>query len=357
MGTSRFQRFISYFYLVITKYKLKENIHSKRSEILFFNSYEKVFRKDHYLIFKKLYDKVSKENNSSKLEYKRGINFLFLEILINLFKSKGNILKLIEIQMIKVVREINFKNIEFIVVFCDTSPLQNYIVNFAINKGIKTMSLQHGFYPDIDNFYWNRIYMASNSDYFGAWDQKTINLFNNKSSIKRKYLKVGPISINEKQTNKNKNSSIKTIAIYSVGKDQQDVNRYLVSLYKYFKKNTGLNIIFISHPRFNFIDRFAYSLKNGIFFRDNSLKKRKYDYHFVLNSSVWLELELNNESFLRLDDFYLKKVEFKVLLNEMYLNKNQLESFNKNLRIHFKSSEESLTTINNFILNKEYHVF
>ena len=237
-----------------------------------------------------------------------------------------------------------------VVVFCDTNPLQNYVVDLAKSKGVKTLSLQHGFYPDIDNKYWRRIFLASNSDIFAAWDLKTISLMNKFSFFDRDYLKVGPINIHEKVDYNKTNSKIESIAIYSVGKDQKDINNYLESFYKYLKVKGKWKVTFISHPGFNFLNRVLSSLKSNVHYKRNSHKKRNYDFHFVINSSIWLELEQNRERYLRLDNYFKNKIMFDEVLNSM-TSFNSKKVYDKDLRVPFRSSKESINIITEFIMN------
>lgn len=352
IGESKYKRFFVFFYFLMSKYKVQNLTECKKEcENLFIISHEKIIRKDHIQMFNILFEKNIKQDNSVKIEYKRVFNFSLLRIFKQLIESKGDIFKISQFQMNEVTEKIKYKNIKNLIVFCDTAPLQSFIVSFFNKKNVKTLSLQHGFYPEIDNKYWNRIYMATNAKYFAAWDEVTINLIKNNSSNKKKFLKVGPINIHKKNINKNKGKEINKIAIYSVGKDQMIINDYLIDFYKFLKIETKIKPFFICHPRFNTVDRFFNSLKSGVKFRNNKYKYKNYDFHIVINSSVWLELENNNEKYLRLDELYKNKESYMEILNR--INSFEKTKMKKsNVRTPFTTSEKGILEIVKFLKNE-----
>lgn len=350
---TKIRKILSCIYLNITQYKLVSNEGSVRAEYLFIISHEKIVREDHLKVFTKIFNHVidKQKGDCLKLEYKRVFGFS----LGRLYKSKFNLHNLLKEQMNEIVKDINFQGLKKVIVFCDTSPLQNYIVEYCYNHDVETLGMQHGFYPIPNNDYWRRVYLASNAHTFAAWDNQTLGFMNQYSrGRKRDFLQVGPININEKKINKNNAelSVLKKIAIYGAGIDQIEINNYLVDLSKYIKNNSDLEVTFICHPYFKLIDRIKHTIKTGVSHESNKRKHDNYDCHIVLNSSVWLELEQKNLRYIRLDTVYLNQIPLVEVLKKIY-NSNSLSDIDNNdnsLKMPFCSDEEALMKISNFIL-------
>ncbi|WP_044418059.1 hypothetical protein [Halarcobacter anaerophilus] len=354
LSGSRIKKILKYIYLSFSKYKLVKKDGTFDSEYLFFISHEKILREDHLKIFESVFQSYKKYSNEQccKLEYKRVFSFS----LSKLIKAKFRLYKLLEIQMEEVINSIDFTNIKNLIVFCDTTPLQNYIVEYCHKKNIRTLGLQHGFYPSpLNSKYWRRIYLASNSDIFVAWDKQTIDYMSLYSkNRKRKFIKAGPITFNIEKNNTTNTEKVKKISIYSAGIDQKEINNYLVKLTKYIKENSKINVTFICHPYFNFYNRVINSIKTGIKFEKNSKKNDNYDCHLILNSSVWLELEQKQCRFIRLDTMYYEKDDLSTILEKILDKKFNSSNLNdSNLRIPFCNSDETINKINKFLSTGE----
>lgn len=311
----KFKYFFGLVFLFITKYKI--NTCSQNSkEIVFIINYEKTARYDHIDHFKYIYDSTNTAlgYHVSYFEIKRVLNWNILELINSLIKKKS-FFKIINDQMSEILKAIHDSEIKKVVLFCDTVPLQNYICDFYNKINIETYSLQHGFYIPDDNKIFELVYKASNSKNFFVWDRRTLKyMLKHKGGQCRNFIKAGPFSksvYSNSIIKRNKNSYIKNIAIYGCGKDQVSQNKYLVSLYKYLKMNTGFKIFLITHPLIKPLSRLRMSINHKVFFRTNKLKSNQYDLHLVLNSGVWLELEEQGERYYLLNDLYTKDVSHK----------------------------------------------
>lgn len=353
---TRFRRLLAYAYLYFSKYKLvnTDKASLSKCKYLFIISHERLIRNDHLSVFEQVFNESEKLKPKEvlKLEYKRVLSLTFSNFLL-LF-NKSDVYDLLKCQMDEVLEGINFSAVKNLTVFCDTSPLQNYIVEYCNKIDIQTISMQHGFYPLANNDYWRKVYLASNAATLAVWDQQTMDCMIKYSTLKRKrfFLKVGPISSgNRLKKNSLNRNRLERIAVFSCGIDQKEANAYLVSLVKFIKDNSNLKVFFICHPFFNVINRVNYTLKTGIVHYHNRLKCNNYDCHLVLNSSIWLELEQENLKYIRLDEFYAIQEDFKKVLEYIYSYQYMNNVKDDTLRKPFYGSEQALKVISSYITN------
>lgn len=278
---------ISLMYRSHSKYRIK--LHSeKQGEILLFINNEYRIRKDHFEQLKYIQQHLfSLGIDSTMISAKRVFRpFRFWDYQ----KQFEHIFKLVK-------QTNHFKKV---VVFCDSVPLQTYIVDQFNKLGVETFSLQHGFYAEDSNKVFRNVYRSSNSKNFFVWDERTLK-FMTKHNPTRNYVKVGP-HFYKNHVDRNKSFSDR-IAIYGCGKDQSSENTYLCKIYNLLHF-TGYKPIFIAHPKFNVIDRLNFYFKSKIWISKNKFKNKSYKFSFVLNSSVFLELQSNNENYFLLNTNY-----------------------------------------------------
>lgn len=295
---------------------------SKSSSILLLINNEFNLRKDHLEQITTIHDKLLELGYDSllvtavrKLSFNKSDSLIdqFEKVYINLFN--------------------NFKKV---LVFCDSVPLQNYLVYKFNQSNIETYSLQHGFYLDDLNEVFLKVYIASNSKNFFVWDYRTLKNFN-KHNPNRNYIKVGPHCkkyykpiIDNKIVNK--------VAIFGCGKDQILENIYLSKIYKSLLL-TGHDPIFICHPKFNLIDRIKFYLSNNVLASRNIKKHSSYRLSLVLNSSVFLEIEEKGDNFFLLNKYFSQNI-FPTHEELFEINRN-----NDKILKPFHGKEESLKII------------
>ena len=311
-------------YKKFSKYKLtyKGNVNS---EILLFINNEFFLRKDHFEQISTVKNKLLEQGYESLLiTAERKLSFNTSNSVVDQFE--------------KVFKDIN-RSYKKVLVFCDSVPLQNYIVEKFNRLNIDTYSLQHGFYLEDSHKVFFNVYRSSNSNNFFVWDDRTLKNMK-KHNLNRNYIKVGP---HHKQHSKDKNKIITDkVAIFGCGRDQENQNKYLAKLYKFLLSN-GYNPIFIGHPKINLIDRIKFYFLNKVWIHKNKAKSKSYKLSLVLNSSVFLELEENGDNFLLLNSHFEKKIlptikelfEYKIpqykLLTPFYKKNEALQLIIKNL--------------------------
>jgi len=353
---NKIKKNLAFIFIIFSEYKIIHKEIGKKTNTLFFISHEKTFRKDHSDIFYSVYSNCNQPNNSMDyIEYKRV--FSFKNFNFNLIKQilclKFSISNFLEKQFLSVYQYNNILEYDQIIVFCDVSILQNYVINkiHSDNVNVVSLSMQHGFYPLENSKYWRRVYLTSIAKVLAVWDKETLNWMNKFKGIKeKKYIKCGPINRNKKNTfNQFDFSNANSVVIYSGGKDQIDTNEFLYSLIKIIRINTNKNISLISHPNLKFYNRLYFTLKSGIKHLPNSFKNKKYDFHIMLNSSVWVELERRGESYFRIDYFYQNNYNVDEVFSSLINNENKNIL---NYRIPFLNDQEAIDSICNYLSNK-----
>jgi len=291
---------------------------SLESEVLLFINNEFILRKDHYSQLEEIYDNLISEGvNATIISAKR------------VFAPRINTTYVKQFE--KVFHQIGAKYSK-VIVFCDSVPLQNFLVARYNDLNISTYSLQHGFYIEDSNEVFLNVYKSSNAKNFFVWDKRTLK-YMTKYYPDRNYILSGPFVKNDGFNPRDLKVSNKyEIAIFGCGKDQNDQNKYLSDIFLKFKEY-GYNPVFISHPKFNIVERFIFSLKYKIPFKSNKYKNYKYKLAFVLNSSVSIELSQNNQPFVVLNSYFSSNKSLDVNLimntNEVYFDKklNDLTPF------------------------------
>lgn len=275
-----------------SQYKIK--LHSEtKSEILLFINNEYRLRKDHFEQLKYIQQYLlSLGLNSTMISSKRVFHpFRFW----NYQKQFDYIFQLI-------TQTNHFKKV---IVFCDSVPLQTYIVDQFNNLGVETFSLQHGFYAEDNSDVFKKVYQASNAKNFFVWDNRTLK-YMKKYNSDRKYIKTGPHYKSDFKPKVRPKAKSK-IAIYSCGKDQIKENIYLSKLYIELQSQS-ISCILIAHPKINLFEKMNFYFKYKVWMSSNSNKKYSYTNSLILNSSVYLELEELGENYFILNEHYLKNI-------------------------------------------------
>jgi hypothetical protein len=353
---NKIKKIFALIFIIFSEYRIVRKENGEQKNTLFFISHEKTFRKDHSDVFYLVYSNCNKKNNSiSYVEYQRILSFknINLNLIKELVFLNFSISSFLKKQFLFVYQDNHIIDYDKIIVFCDVSILQNFIINkiHCDKKNVPTLSMQHGFYPLENSKYWRRVYLASVAKVLAVWDEETILWMNKFKGIKdKKYIKCGPINLNKKIALKKFDfSNANTIAVYSGGKDQIKTNEFLYSLIRKIKISTNKNISLISHPNLKFYNRLLLTFSSRINHLPNGFKNKKYDFHIMLNSSVWVELERKGESYFRLDYLYQNNNGVDDVLSSLVNNLNQNSL---NYRIPFLNDNEAIDSICNYLSNQ-----
>lgn len=202
------------------------------------------------------------------------------------------------------LRSIERSNLSGLVVHCDTTVIENYLVSFAQKLGVKTASLQHGFYPvSSTSKVWEVEYRNSNSDCFIAWDYSTKN-------VKSRYVHVhqdihvagcwfGNFS---HDVNKNLLDKIKHSGLIVFLPHQEHFSEFYMALAmaSFAYGNCGISVKLKAHPatrtRFieDFIGKFNLDFSTNdkqlidpvsVYIRSSAFSAAENDYVLLLSSS------------------------------------------------------------------------
>lgn len=321
--------FLGYFQRILYKFsKYKYYVKGDEgSNILILINNEFIQRNDHYKQAEVIFDALISSGEKVKFVSARRVLSLSYN---NSFQK----------QFENVYLEID-DDFEKVLVFCDSVPLQNFIVNKFNQRKVQTYSLQHGFYAEDNNKVFLDVYKSSNSKNFFVWDERTLKYMRKHNPL-RNYIKVGPHHSNNLK-NKNK-PLVNRIAIYGCGKDQKSENIYLCKIFNMLSSN-GHDPIFIGHPKFSVIDRIIFFILNNVWVNQNKEKYHFYKLSIVLNSTVYLELENNNEPYFIINDHFQKKI--LPSLNELFEQKKLETNFLK----PFLTKEKSIKLIIKNLVN------
>lgn len=261
---------------------------SLNSDVLLFINNEFNLRKDHYHQLEEIYTNLNKGGVKAVLISAK-------RVIVPTISTSY------EKQFENVFNEIGTK-FKKVIVFCDSVPLQNFLVTQFNDLNITTYSLQHGFYIEDSNEVFLNVYRSSNAKNFFVWDKRTLK-FMNKYNSNRNYILSGPHAKNNFDSGDLKINDKYQVAIFGCGKDQKHQNKYLSDLFLKFKE-CGYNPVLISHPKLNVIERIILSLKNKTPFKSNKYKNYKYKLALVLNSAVSIELSQNSQPYVVLNSFF-----------------------------------------------------
>ena len=308
-------------YKKFSKYKLTYH-GSRNSEILLFINNEFILRKDHFEQIWSIKNKLLELGYESLLiTAKRRLSINKSDSLIDQFD--------------KVYTDLN-NPYKKVLVFCDSVPLQNYIINRFNVLDINTYSLQHGFYLEDSHKVFLKVYQSSNSQNFFVWDDRTLKNLK-KHNLNRNYIKVGPHHKKHFKPTKYK-KPVEKVAIFGCGKDQKFENIYLSKTYKSLLSK-GCDVVFIGHPKFSLIDRIKFYFLNKVWVSRNKAKSKSYKLSLILNSSVFLELQENDNPYFMLNKHFLEN---RLPTNEELFKSNVAQD---ELLKPFLKKEESLDLI------------
>jgi len=302
-------KILACLYICFSKYIIVESSRTSNANIKIFINFDYLTREDHLKLLKEIRDRLDLDYDAKTdfFHVKRSLSFDVFAGFMNLIRC-ANLFNIFARQMRDITNKIYSDKYEKVLVFCDSVPLQNYLCSIYNSKNVATYTLQHGFYVDDENSVFRGVYQSSNALNFFVWDKRTLKYLE-KFGVgkKRRYIECGPIFGSANIRSDNKEERIREIAIYGCGKDQVEQNKYLFLILKHMQRRYDLNVEFVSHPRFNFFDRVIWSCKNRIKLHPNMRKKKDYDLHLVLNSSVWLELSARDCKFYILNRSFEQK--------------------------------------------------
>ena len=313
---SKFKNTLSYLYLVYTNISITTE-KNNNARVLMAIGFDRVIRKDHLSQFTTYMNILTKHSIPyDKCHYRRKYTLFSKAQLANIyfiFKSRFNLRTFLNYQFKYATSRIDIKKYDKIAVFTDTAPLQNYICHLASKNNIKSYTFQHGFYPQVKEKYWRRIYRCMNAEYFFVWNQATINNSQGLVQKKRKVIKFAPIGFNKSfisRSYKLDSQSHTDIAVYFCGIDQEPKNIYLAKFCKALEKGDQYRVHKYAHPGFSPSDIKHYKSKHGIVFAE---KGTACDLNIVLGSSIWIELASKEKDFILLDQYYEKRINLSTL--------------------------------------------
>jgi len=297
-----------------TKYVLKKNYSEKVILCFTFISNK---RKDFQTLFENVINTIDKKNilcekKTFIFDYYVLHNFLCLFIwLLQLrtysipLKDKLIIIrKLLEILRLKRFLAKNAKkisNVSALLVFNDSLPSGNYLVQFFKKKGIKTATLQHGIILAPRNGVSNVDFVGlellnSNSDYFLAWNNFTREeaLEAGLSDEKVKVLGITKCINLENRIINNTESNV--FGVVLDGEFTAENNPILISIAKELAEKLDMRFILRIHPRMD-INRYNSLLNDTRYFAGYSDKKdniftymTQVNFSIIANSTVYIEM-------------------------------------------------------------------
>jgi hypothetical protein len=285
------------FFLLITQYKIKEEVCSKGGILILYAS-DRVPRLDHIDSMRLIESKLNyTPDSASFVSICRVIKFDIRFIVRNIF---CDIEKIYISQVLDIGNSIKLETYQSLLVHCDTVPIQSYFVHLANELSLETYSLQHGFYPKPEtSAQWMAEYTNSISKNLFVWNVETEEYFSHYSPI-RNYIKSGPFA---SRIIKISNSKKKKNFFFTPSKYDHEMTLFLI---QFSKKYDSQEKYFVCHPNYNLIDKIKLYLKTGVrvlhSIENDTINSNSTCY--CINSSVWVDLHLNDISYIVLDDYY-----------------------------------------------------
>ena len=338
LNKGRIKRFFIFIYIVLTKYKCISSLRTK-STICFFINHDLIIRHDHINIFNYISDELNKRLNIpvNYFRFERKFNWLFITSLFFFLKSR-NLYSLMESQFNDVIENISTRGFQKVIVFCDTTPLQNFVCDFYNERNVDTYSFQHGFYIEDFNETFKEVYKASNAANFFVWDERTLFFMRkHKGKKERNFIQAGPINTKAAKLDRVYKINNSDIAIYGCGRDQIKQNLFLLELTKIIISEYKRDVHFICHPKFSLSLRIKYFLKHKVKLYPNRFKYADYKLHLVLNSGVFMELREKGKPYLLLNDYFDQKISLIDVCSNIF-NKEPIHNHNS-LRPFFDEKE------------------
>ena len=301
-------------FIVFSRYELFYSDCSENDSILLFVGFEKVSRKDHFSQHKMLFNAINdKKRYASIVGFRRKLSLVSLQSFFKLRSVKNLAFR----QMEEAFAELDILNYKKCLVQCDIVPIQAFVVTKCNILGLETFSLQHGFYPKpTTSKQWLTEYECSDSKVFFAWDSLTISFFKsvNKS---RKYIEAGPFLSDEEVLVPSQEQDGRIVVFLPSKSDFKEV-AFLIRLGVEYLHH-GEDVTFACHPNYTAWNRLFLKLKYGIQVKTSSFKKllNQEDICFVLNSSVWVDLELNGIKAIILDETFYCNRSFNVNFHDL----------------------------------------
>jgi hypothetical protein len=293
--------FLAKIFIIFTRYDCFCTDNSENDSIILFIGFEKVQRSDHLDQLSLIFNALNLNTRcTSIIGFKRRFTLSYLW----LFMKLRSVNKLALRQMENALNGIDLQQYKKCLVQCDIVPIQAFMVRVCNGIGVDTFSLQHGFYPHPSSSpQWLTEYECSESRNMFAWDEKTISFFKSVNNQKN-YIKAGPFAAKEKMILPHPSERERIIVLLPSKNDAKHLE-YIIGLGQIYVK-LGIEVIYVSHPNYNWFNRICFGKKNGIKIRSQNFKEflKEKDICFVLNSSVWVELELSGLKVIILDTMF-----------------------------------------------------
>tara|TARA_B100000780_G_C21089431_1_gene439024 strand:+ start:377 stop:1444 length:1068 start_codon:yes stop_codon:yes gene_type:complete len=300
--TGSIKGFLAKLFIVFSKYECFHSDSLETDNILLFIGFERIFRGDHFDQLRLINNTLNRKNRRASLIcYKRKFTCLYLWSFFELRCVAALALK----QMEDALCDLRLQNYTKCLVHCDIVPLQAFMVKACNNICVDTFTLQHGFYPNPNSSQqWLTEYRCSESRNFFAWDEKTISFFESVGNNKI-FLRAGPFLTPDQVILPQSLEPPRSIFFLPAKSDVEQIN-FITRLGKLYDSQ-GVEVVYICHPNFSWLTKTYLSRKYGIVIKYPSFKKslKENDICFVLNSSVWVELELNFFKVIMLDTYFI----------------------------------------------------
>jgi len=226
------------------------------------------------------------------IQKKKKLNFDFLSIgysdirnIWNSLETKNIVEKIYIVLNILQVKSIDKYlkgyNLKLLIAHADMQPVENYMVQYFKEKGIKTVTLQHGLYIDYSKYpNINEVnYKNVVSDYFLSWGEETKELIEKYHSNCKVLLCGNPTE---------KEMAYKSKDFFTVVFDQElfkEYNKKLIHIAQELSRKINLKILLKPHPRNNLND---YDLDKDLFIDNGSLNNSA----FVLGHTTTMMFQL-----------------------------------------------------------------
>lgn len=325
LGKVRLVKYLSIIYFKLSQYELIYKECHNESKVLFIHSEEHISREDFLIFCKSILRKSSKNKEIDFFYLKRKIS---VKSLVKFLKNQNSL----KSQLENALNSFE-KKYKVLIVHCDTVLLQNYIVHRMNDEDIRTISLQHGNYADINNDVFRLVYRSSVAKSILCWDDNHKYYFEKFHDKNSKIVSFGSYVMPIRKSH-NKQHSKKKIGVFFNGPDRIKENRLLASIYNSIK-NRGLDVISISHPRFRISDRLIFFFQNKILIGTNKNKEKYIFSHiFVYNSTVYHEYLNSDTEIILINNEISLNSHTNIFDKKNYLNKSIeknkiLDSFTK----------------------------
>lgn len=280
---------------------------SPYSDLILFDTTPLKRRQDYKNIFNRFKETLNGQTRFSvvKLSYRFDLLYLIKNTVILLTQHKlSDLYKRSQLFQLNALIE-NLEAIDIkcngIVTFCDAHPEDNVIAQFCKNLGVKTFTLQHGFYPPVKTGVNSLISENFVSDYVLAWGGASSRNLSKILKSQKRIIDYGyyrPYLEFNKEVNKKFD-----VIIFFDGKSQRSNNIILMDLY-HILVDLNFNVVVKLHPNDENVYGLAMeSIVDGLLGDLCSVSQIAV----LASSGIFVDLILNKFPFVMLENDALPK--------------------------------------------------